>query len=96
MERLESALGLGSELGDQRAILYGVVLAHGWADGDAAWVHHDDALDALVGVDAVNGLLDFLGLYRGFLVVPSSLPLYNFEFNYSTLFDKSWKTKPQW
>ena len=60
---LQSALSLGSELSDERPVLDGVVLAHSGADGDAARVHHDDALDTLVRVDAINGLLNFLGLY---------------------------------
>lgn len=62
VERLDGRLGLGGELGDKGAVLDGVVLGHGGADGDAARVDDDDALDTLVGVDAVDGLLNFLRL----------------------------------
>lgn len=64
VERLDGGLGLRSELGDERAVLDGVVLGHGGADSNAARVYHDDAFYSLVGVDAVDGLFYFLGLKR--------------------------------
>ncbi len=60
VEGLDGGLSLCSELCDQRAILDGVVLGHGRADGDAARVNYDDILNSLVGVDAVDGLFNFL------------------------------------
>lgn len=62
VEGLDGRLGLGGELGDQTAILDGVILRHSRADGDAARVHNYDTLHTLVGVDAVNGFFNFLGL----------------------------------
>lgn len=60
VERLDGLLRLVCELRDQRAILNGVVLTHGAANGDASRVHHDDALHTLVSVDAVDCLLYLL------------------------------------
>lgn len=62
VEGLDGRLGLGGELGDQTAILDGVILRHGRTDGDATGVHNDDTLHTLVGVDAVDGFFNFLGL----------------------------------
>ena len=63
VQRLDSALGLGGELRDQRAVLDGVVLRHGAADRNALRVHHDNALHTLVRVYAIDRLLYLLRLY---------------------------------
>ena len=62
VQGLDGGLGLRRELGDERAILNRVVLRHRAANRDALRVHHDNALDSLVRVDAVDCLLHFLGL----------------------------------
>ena len=82
VQGLDCGLCLRRELGDERAILDRVVLRHRAANRDALRVHHDNALDSLVRVDAVDSLLHFLGLIPRLCHVQMMLTIYiYFEFN---------------
>ena len=60
VESADSLLGFGGELGDERAVLNGVFLAHGGLNGDTGAVYNNDTHHTHVGVNPIQGFLDFL------------------------------------
>ena len=58
---LDGALRVLRELVDEGTVVDGGLLLHGGANGDALQVNDDNTFDTFMGLDAIDGLFDFLG-----------------------------------
>ena len=66
VDGLDGKRYVSCELADKWAIFDGVRVGHRCLDGYALWVDYHAAFDALMGVDAVQGVLYFLRHYGSY------------------------------